>query len=145
MDPIDFITIAKEVVKFETPASYRTAFGRAYYAVYNSCFNLLTSAGVKISSGSSGHGEVQRYLGNCGITELKKAQQNLANLHTDRIKADYHLRDKVVEKRANAEKAIIRSEKVVEIIKSFSSEHELKKIYDGVQEYNDTISMARKS
>ena len=92
MDPRDFLQVAKSLLKVDNTANCRTAFNRSYYAAYNVavCFiEGLKEISVKISKGPSGHGEVRRYLGNCGESDLEIAHQRLLNL--SRVYASYYV------------------------------------------------------
>ena len=142
MNPRDFLDTAKCLLETDTPANYRSIFNRSYYAAYNVGVNLLEDAGIAIKKNASGHGEVNNYLGNCGITEIKKAQSKLSSLASQRIKADYRLGEKAVEKHANAEKALLTAESIVEALSQFDSNDGKEKIRDAVNAYNEKIKSA---
>ena len=105
MDPRDFVQIARDILGNNVPANCRTAFNRSYYAAYHVGVELIEEAGVKIDRNAQGHNQVTKYFNNCGVNDLVVAQQKLVNLYSDRIKADYRLNHKSVEKIANAKKA----------------------------------------
>lgn len=144
MNPRDFLDTAKELLEKDNPANCRSVFNRSYYAAYNVGVNLLEDAGITIKKNASGHGEVSKYLGNCGIREIKEAQSKLSILAGQRIKADYRLSEKVVEKSQNAEKALLTSGKIIEAFTIFSSNDGKEKIFQGVNAYNKTIKSASK-
>ena len=144
MEPSEFLTTAKQLLKNDTASNCRTIIGRSYYAVYNVSWDLLKSAGVNIGAGSSGHGIIPTYLNNCGIQELKEAQQLIVNLHADRIKADYNMNSSSVEKRVNAEKAIKKSETLIQTLRSYKTECKLQDIKDGIQKYKKKIEPSTK-
>ncbi len=142
MDPIDFLSVAKDLLnlKKDTPIYCRTAINRSYYAAYNVAVNLLEKSDVTLPKSGPAHGEVSRCLGNCGIQALKEAQSKLTNLYGDRIKADYKLTNKTVEKRANALKAVLSSENLIKTLGQYDSKEKRKKIFEGVEIYNQKLS-----
>ena len=91
MDPREFHRLASQLVGGTTPAEFRTAISRAYYAVYNVAVQILEEMGFRINRGPAGHGEVQNRLGNSGETEVMKIGSQLTDLHSRRIHADYRL------------------------------------------------------
>ncbi|MBW1614415.1 MAG: HEPN domain-containing protein [Deltaproteobacteria bacterium] len=145
MNPRDFLQIAKDLLKIDKPANCRTVFNRSYYAVYNVAVDLLEAAHVAVTRSAEGHEEVKRYLNNCGIQELKEAQQKIVNLSTNRIRADYRLNEKYVEKIENAEMAVRRAEDIINIFDSHSSKSERGKIAKAVNEYKSKIEFASKA
>lgn len=144
MNPKDFLDTARGLLETDSPANCRTVFNRSYYAAYNVGVNLLENAGITIKKSAAGHGEINNYLGNCGIREIEEAQSKLSILASDRIKADYRLNEKAVEKPKNAEKALLRSEGIVEILALYDSNDGKEKILRGVDAYNETIKSASK-
>jgi len=140
MNPRDFLQIAKDLLKIDEPAKCRTAFNRSYYAAYNVGVYLLEEAGIRISKSYSGHHELNDRLGNCGIKMLEEAQSKLANLGSQRIKADYRMNDSRVEKINNAQKVIKTSENIIQVFDSYASNSGKKKIEEGVKKYLKAIS-----
>jgi len=140
MDPIDFLIIGKDLLKKDKPVNCRTAINRSYYAAYNVAVNLLGKSGVIVPKSGAGHGKVGKCLGNCGIKSLEEAQSKLSNLYSDRIKADYRLTNKAVEKKANAFKAVFRSEELIKTFDKYNSKEKRKKISEGIKIYNQKIS-----
>ncbi len=140
MDPRDFLQIARDILGNDKPANCRTAFNRSYYAAYHVGVELLEQAGVKISQSTEGHNQVKRYFNNCGVNDLVVAQQKLVNLYSDRIKADYRLNHKSVEKIVNAKKALKTSENIIKTFDSFTSNSEKQKIAKRINNYLNKIS-----
>jgi hypothetical protein len=92
MDPRDFHRLAKELCAGAAgPAELRCAVGRAYYASFNVAAAALGAWGFPITRNASGHGEVLRYLGNCGDPDLIAVGHKLAMLRSRRNAADYDL------------------------------------------------------
>lgn len=142
MNPKDFLDTAKGLLERDNPANCRSVFNRSYYAAYNVGVNLLKDAGISIVKNASGHGEVTRYLGNCGIREIKEAQSKLLNLASQRIKADYRMDVKAVEKIENAKKALLISKMIIDVFAQFDSDDGKEKIRDAVNAYNEKIKSA---
>ena len=140
MDPKDFLSVAKDLLKKDKPIYSRTAINRSYYAAYNVAVNLLEKSDVIIPKSGPAHGVVGRYLGNCGIKALEEAQSHLSFLYGNRIKADYRLTDKAVEKKDNALKAILSSEILIKTFDRYNSKEERKKILEGIEIYNQKFS-----
>lgn len=145
MDPRNFLQTAKSLLKDDTPANCRTVFSRSYYAAYNIGVELLESAGITIAKNATGHGQVNNYLGNCGIKEVEEIQSKLTNLASQRIRADYRLDKKPVEKIDNAKKALITSEMIIKTLESYDSNSGKKRILDGIKDYDRKIKSASKS
>ena len=91
MDPREFHRLAAQLVGGTSPAEFRTAVSRAYYAAYNVAVQILEEMGFRVSRGPAGHGEVQNRLSNCGDGEVIRVGSQLATLHSKRIQADYRL------------------------------------------------------
>lgn len=144
MNPRDFLNTAKGLLERDNPANCRSIFNRSYYAAYNVGVNLLKNAGIPINENATGHGQVKNYLGNCDIQEIKEAQSKLSSLSSQRIRADYRLCEKSVEKRANAEKALLTAESIIESLDKFDSNDGKQKIRDAVDIYNQKINAAAK-
>ena len=140
MDPRDFLQTARDIIGKDEPANCRTAFNRSYYAAYHVGVELLEQSGVKIDGNAKGHNQVTTYFNNCAVTDLVIAQQKLVNLFSDRIKADYRLQDKSVEKIVNAKKALMISENIIKTFDSFTSKSEKEKIAKGIKNYKEKIS-----
>jgi len=144
VDPRDFLDTAKGLLKSDSPANCRSVFNRSYYAAYNVGVSLLEEAGIPIKKNASGHGELDKYLANCGINEIKEAQTKLSFLASQRIRADYRLNEKAVEKHTNAEKAFLSSKSIIEVFTQFDSNDGEEEIFRGVNAYNEKIKTASK-
>jgi hypothetical protein len=144
VNPRDFLDTAKGLLEKDNPPNCRSVFNRSYYAAYNVGVNLLEDAGITIKKNATGHGEVNKYLGNCGIREIKEAQSRLSILASQRIRADYRLSEKPVEKLENAKKALLTSERIIDTFALFDSNDGKEKIFRGVNAYNEIIKSAGK-
>ena len=144
MNPRDYLHIARNILKVDKPANCRTVFNRAYYAAYNVGFVYLKNAGIPISTGPGGHGEVSYCFQNCGIQDLEVAYQKLSNLHSDRISADYYLNNRKVEKINNAKMALKKAESIIKTTDLYSSGSKRKKVVKGINIYKQKIASASK-
>ena len=90
-DPRDFHRIASELCRRGAPAGLRSAAGRAYSAAFNVAAAMLRGWGIPIARNAGGHGEVLRYLGNSGDTDLVAVSHSLGTLRSERNAADYDL------------------------------------------------------
>ena len=144
MNPRDFLDTAKNLLERDNPANCRSVFNRSYYAAYNVGVNLLRDAGITVVKNASGHKEVGNYLGNCGIQEIIEAQSKLSTLASQRIRADYRLGVKAVEKLENAKKALLTSERIIEALELFDSNDGKTKLLSGVNAYIEKIKSASK-
>ena len=106
MDPRDFHTLASRLAAGTTPAEYRTAIGRSYYAAFNVAAELLRNLGFPLGRGAAAHGEVQRCLSNAGDPAVAAVAAGLGQLHSRRNRADYQLDNPDVETSKNAMAAV---------------------------------------
>lgn len=72
-------------------ARSRSAVSRAYYSAFHFAKGFLEEFEIRISKGPSGHGEIYRYLFNCGFPAAQAAARLLDALRRDRNEADYDL------------------------------------------------------
>jgi uncharacterized protein (UPF0332 family) len=88
-----------------SPASYRTAVSRAYYAAFHLGVGILRAIGIQLGDGPAAHGELRHCLGASNDADLEDARDLLRSLHARRIRADYRMDDTVVETRKEADLA----------------------------------------
>lgn len=70
----------------------RSAISRAYYAAFHFAKAFLQEFEITVSTGPSGHGEVFRYLFNCGSATARSAARVLDEMRRIRNLADYDLK-----------------------------------------------------
>ncbi len=145
MEPREFFFIAKDLLRTPKPSYCRTAINRSYYAAYNVAVGLLERSGVMVRKSGVGHGEVAKYLRNCGLIDIEDAQTKLTNLAGQRIKADYRLNDNFAEKAKNAEKAVRTAESILKTFDLYSSNSDTKTIAKGISKYKNLIKSAAKN
>ncbi len=117
MKPRDFLDLAR-LLASATPkaANLRTATSRAYYAAHHVGAEVLSGMGFTISTGPSGHGDVWNRLQNSGDQDLMVAGSQLADLHSNRIKADYRMQDTKAENQQNVRCHVDQAKRIVEAI-----------------------------
>ena len=122
MNPRDFLVLA-HLLATGTPksANLRTATSRAYYAAHHVGAETLSGLGFTITTGPGGHGDVWNRLQNSGDMDLTVAGSQLADLHSNRIKADYRLKDGKAENQKNVRGHVEQAKKIVEAIEQSCS------------------------
>lgn len=120
MNPRDFQQFAEQLARNSapTPAECRSAISRAYYAGFNVGAELLRSPGFPIGRGGAVHGEVRHCLANSGNPSVAAAASEMAYLHTQRNRADYHLDRTDLERRTEM-LAVVR--KAADVIRSLDA------------------------
>jgi uncharacterized protein (UPF0332 family) len=91
MDANDFLTIARELIRGGTEAHWRSAAGRAYYALFLEAREILRQWGFVPPRGFSSHTFVRlrfTYPADADLSEVGKTLDRLVQL---RGKADYEL------------------------------------------------------
>lgn len=89
MKPPEFIRFAEKlaVQPSPVPAALRSAASRAYYGAYHLTLEFIESLGF-----SPGYNhDLPRWLANCPLLAARKLGQKLADLQSNRVKADYRL------------------------------------------------------
>src|SRR3990172_9293049 len=136
MNPRDFLDLARLLVS-ETPkaANLRTATSRAYYSAHHVGAETLARMGYKISTGPGGHGDVWKRLQHSGDEELTVAGSQLADLYSNRIKADYRLEDGKAENQANVRGHIELAKKIVDAIERSCSGPKRQDILNAIKQW----------
>src|SRR5690606_20378193 len=93
---------------------YRVVIGRSYYAVYWACANHFKF----YNTDTSAHQNLINTLGRSNDIELKKLSKKLEIIFKQRKKADYRLREDVIEQEANL--AIQEAKTIFEILENTS-------------------------
>ena len=105
MDPRHFLALADGLVKQKGPAEFRSAVGRAYYAVYNVGWQFLARMGIPKAKAES-HVHLQRRLLNSGDMDFIQIACDLGDLHRRRNLADYDMNDKTIEGEQPAQSSV---------------------------------------
>jgi uncharacterized protein (UPF0332 family) len=135
MDPRDFLDIAKKLAGGNTPAEYRTAVSRAYYATYHVSAEFLKGIGCTILKAPAGHEQVIRNLSNCGDLELAKVGSQLTDLRSQRNSADYRLDDTKYDKQRASQAVTMQSERMIQALDRCGSGARRDEIAKAVKEY----------
>ena len=91
----DILELARGIARVASlgadEARCRSAISRAYYSAFHFARDFLEEFEIIVSAGPSGHGEVYRYLFNCGVPTAQSAARQLDVLRRNRNQADYDL------------------------------------------------------
>lgn len=139
MDPRDFHKLASDLVKNNASANLRTAIGRAYYSVYNVGLEILKGMGFSVRSGPEAHGRIRMQFACCGIAIIEEAASKMGDLHSNRIQADYFLKNKTVENQKTVEAIIKNAESVIIAFDSCNSEPIRTKVTKAIQAYRRNV------
>ncbi len=143
MNPRNFQSLASQLVLSRDPAQLRSAISRAYYASYNVGVEILKGMGFRIPKGPGGHGDVAKRLGNCGNTDVTRISSQIAGLHSKRIKADYRLDDKAVEKQKNAQALVAQGKRIIQTLDTQCHGSERQQIIETIREWERKTGSAR--
>jgi uncharacterized protein (UPF0332 family) len=137
MDPRDFQVLASELVRGSRASEYRTAVSRAYYAVHNVGFEILTEFGFNIRKNFSGHADVWDRLSNSGDSDLEKIGSQLSNLHGQRIHADYRMDKREVESSKTAQAIVETARKMIQILDGSRSDTKRNQIISAIKKWEE--------
>jgi uncharacterized protein (UPF0332 family) len=96
MNGREFLGVAEHLLKSHEEAMVRSAISRAYYALFHEGCGFLGKLHFPRSKGPQAHGEVRNRLNNCGDQSMQEVSRLLAQLHKQRLTADYDLEDKTL-------------------------------------------------
>jgi len=113
----DFIEFAGRVAGLGA-AGARSAVSRAYYGALHLAAALLEELGVPLPAGRT-HGIVPILLQNSGDDDARIAGRLLSDLHSDRIKADYRLKNVDVETLRFAMLCVERAHEIRALLDAF--------------------------
>lgn len=139
MNPRDFHQLASELCQGNRAVNFRTAISRAYYAVYNVGFEILSGMGFRLSTGSAGHGDVRNRLSNSGEEQIVSIGSKLSTLESMRIKADYKLDRKDVENPKTAQAIVRQVEEIIQTLDTFCSGPDRDSIIRAIKEWEQKI------
>jgi uncharacterized protein (UPF0332 family) len=94
MNGREFLRAAEYLLKRREEAILRSAVSRAYYALFHEGREFIGELQFYCSKGPQAHGEVRSRLNNCGDQSMQEVSRLLAQLHKQRLMADYDLDDK---------------------------------------------------
>ncbi len=140
MNPREFQQFASKLANGNSPAEFRTAISRAYYAAYNVGVEVLEEMGFRISEGPAGHGEVRHHLNNSHDIEMMRVASQLGELHSKRIHADYRLHRKDVENKKTAQTLVERANKMIQTLDRCCSGPKRVQIVEAIQDWKQKTS-----
>ena len=91
MTGADFITLAEKLAASGDEVSLRSAVSRAYYGAFHLAREFLESIQRPVPRNANAHGQIARQLQHSQHPDACRAGSLLADLHSDRIRADYRL------------------------------------------------------
>jgi uncharacterized protein (UPF0332 family) len=125
VNPTDFHTLAQTLLKKQGAAECRTAISRAYYAAHHVAVRLLTKRiGASIGQGTNAHGNAMNCLSNSGDTEVMRLGNQLGDLYSKRIRADYYLDRTDVENLGTAAGYVEQARRMIEALELCSRDGE---------------------
>ena len=140
MGPREFHRRASQLVGGTSPAEFRTAISRAYYATYNVAVEILQDMGFRINKGPAGHGDVQNRLSNCGDAEVMGVGSQLTDLHSRRIQADYRLDRTDVENIKTARALVEQARRMIQTLDGCRSDPRRGQVITAIQDWEQKVS-----
>jgi hypothetical protein len=140
MDPREFHRLASQLVGGTSPAEFRTAISRAYYAAYNVAVEILEDMGFRVSKGPAGHGEVQHRLSNSGNTDVIRVGSQLVDLHSRRIQADYRLDRTDVENLKTVRSLVEQARRMIQTLDGCRAEPQRTQIIAAIRDWERKVS-----
>ena len=92
MTGTDFLPVAARLANGPTEADWRTAVGRAYYAVFHVARQLLEDLGFCVPRADRAHAYMWLRLSNSGDVQVERAAADVQLMRKHRNHADYDLR-----------------------------------------------------
>jgi uncharacterized protein (UPF0332 family) len=89
MNGPDFLPLAARLAAEPTEPEWRTAAGRAYYAVFHVARQLLEDVGFRTPRADRAHAYLWMRLNNCGNARVEGAAADLQTMRYHRNHADY--------------------------------------------------------
>lgn len=91
MNGLDFLPLAARLAAEHTEPEWRTAVGRAYYAVFHVARQLLEDLGFRTPRADRAHAYLWMRQNNCGNARAERAAADLQTMRYHRNHADYDL------------------------------------------------------
>jgi uncharacterized protein (UPF0332 family) len=137
----DFIAVAgKLAATFTDAASCRTAISRAYYGAFHMSKTFLADLGIKPPRNANVHVFVQHRLSNSGHEQAAMIGSLVADLHDERIHADYDLDWRRAETVLAARASVERASRIRSALISIDTLNDRAQIKTGIEEYERLIS-----
>jgi hypothetical protein len=141
MDAKEFLAVAQKLVQMRGEAAIRSAFSRAYYAVFNIGNKLLKELGFVLAKDAEAHEQLYMRLNNCGIPEIKETAVWLRDLRKKRVWADYEMDKSGFQSHTECELNIARAKLIIVQLESYYQPPLRNQLKDGIQEYERKIGL----
>jgi hypothetical protein len=143
MNPHEFITLADTLVSLGS-AGARSAVSRCYYGAFHEALDLLDGMSCGCPRNGNAHNLVPIFLDFPGSADAKMASRLLSDLHSDRVKCDYKLRDAKVEDAAFAAIDVATSKKITHSLQRFHSACQSSQVLQAFQSHVANIKQIRR-
>ena len=107
----DFQDTAERLARGTKEGDWRSAVSRAYYAAFHFFRKFFLTHGVVVGQGGPSHFALHTGLANCGLKPVETLGDELNQLRTERVTADYNLGALITQ--VNALDAVQRSRALV--------------------------------
>lgn len=118
MNPSEFVQLAAKIVAFG-PSGARSAISRAYYGVFHECRAVLISLGAQPPGSGASHAIVPNYFQLTSHADAQAIGSDLNDLHSDRIRAAFHLSDKTYEELGTAQNCVIIAQNILRLLEQY--------------------------
>jgi uncharacterized protein (UPF0332 family) len=135
---IDFA--AKIAATYSDAASCRSAVSRAYYGAFHLAKSFLERIESRPPRNANAHVFVQQRLTNCGHPQAAAAGFLLADLHADRLNADYNLDKRQVESVAYARTGVETARRIQLLLEACEGDEAHDQVKAGIDAYERRIS-----
>ena len=141
MDPRELLQVSMDLARKGSAAAHRSAVSRAYYAAFNVGREVLGRLESKWRLLQ--HGELWRYLANCGQGEVEEVGTLGGQLHSARVSADYHMHEPEQENQSTASLAVVGAELIIGALDKECAGPEGRKVRQGIHDYLRRVTAAR--
>jgi hypothetical protein len=118
----DFLVVAREAVRGTTSAHWRDAAGRAYYALFLECREVLRGWGIAPAPRDNAHSFVRLRLTYCSDPDLHNIGLTLDRLIRLRNRADYELHAREFDTDSEARDAITRATDAIALLDAVTAD-----------------------
>jgi hypothetical protein len=140
MEADEFLSFSGRVVSYGK-AGARSAISRAYYSVFHLAHETLEVLGSAPPRSGSSHNLIPFFLRCSSHPNAVAAASLIADLHNDRIKADYRLRDDKVETQAYAMIAVETADRVRLFRSACAAESVRRELVEGINELKRRLGL----
>jgi hypothetical protein len=141
MEGKEFIIVAQKMVQMRTEASIRSAYSRAYYAIFNTRLELLTDLGFNLPKDATSHELLYQRLNNTGISDIQDLAGRLKDLRQKRIRADYDMKHRGFQSHTECELELARAKLMIVQLENYYQQPLRNQLKDGIQAYERKINL----